>query len=144
SITGPYLSGRKSIDVRPIRRPIDPARVLTVHNAREHNLKDVTVDFPLGVLVAVTGASGCGKSPLVSDVLYTGLARGLRAARRVPGRHPTVTGVDRRGKVAHVDQGPIGRTPRPNPATYTGVFDHIRRLFAETEEAKIRGYAPGR
>ncbi|HRY10027.1 MAG: excinuclease ABC subunit UvrA [Actinobacteria bacterium] len=144
SITGAYLSGRQSIEVPPIRRPIDGDRVLTVHNAREHNLQDVTVDFPLGVLVAVTGVSGSGKSTLVNDVLYTVLARELHSARRVPGRHRTVTGVEHLDKVVHVDQGPIGRTPRSNPATYTGVFDHIRKLFAETEEAKIRGYAPGR
>ena len=144
SITGAYLSGRKSIAVPPVRRPIDKKRQLTVHNAREHNLRDVTVDFPLGVLVAVTGVSGSGKSTLVNDVLYTVLARELHSARRVPGRHRAVTGIDSLDKVVHVDQGPIGRTPRSNPATYTGVFDHIRRLFAETEEAKIRGYAPGR
>ena len=144
SITGAYLAGRRSIEVPPVRRPIDPDRVLTVHNAREHNLQDVTVDFPLGVLVAVTGVSGSGKSTLVNDVLYTVLARELHSARRVPGRHRAVTGVEQLDKVVHVDQGPIGRTPRSNPATYTGVFDHIRRLFAETEEAKIRGYTPGR
>jgi excinuclease ABC subunit A len=144
SITGAYLAGRRSIDVPVIRRPVDSRRVLTVHNAGEHNLRDVTVDFPLGVLVAVTGVSGSGKSTLVNDVLYTVLARELHSARRVPGRHRTVTGVDHLDKVVHVDQGPIGRTPRSNPATYTGVFDRIRRLFAETEEAKIRGYSPGR
>ena len=142
SITGAYLAGRRSIEVPPIRRAIDSGRKLTVHDAREHNLRNVTVDFPLGVLVAVTGVSGSGKSTLVNDVLYTVLARELHSARRVPGRHRTVTGVDNLDKVVHVDQGPIGRTPRSNPATYTGVFDHIRRLFAETEEAKIRGYAP--
>jgi excinuclease ABC subunit A len=144
SLTGAYLAGRRSIDVPAIRRPVDVSRALTVHNAREHNLKDVTVGFPLGVLVAVTGVSGSGKSTLVNDVLYTVLARELHSARAVPGRHRTVTGVEHLDKVVHVDQGPIGRTPRSNPATYTGVFDHIRRLFAETEEAKIRGYAPGR
>ncbi|HQR79768.1 MAG TPA: excinuclease ABC subunit UvrA, partial [Actinomycetota bacterium] len=144
SITGAYLSGRKQIPVPPVRRPVDQQRALTVHDAKEHNLRNVTVDFPLGVLVAVTGVSGSGKSTLVNDVLYTVLARDLHSARRVPGRHRTVTGIDHVDKVVHVDQGPIGRTPRSNPATYTGVFDHIRRLFAETEEAKIRGYAPGR
>jgi excinuclease ABC subunit A len=144
SITGAYLSGRRSIEVPTIRRAVDHGRALTVHNAREHNLRDVTVDFPLGVLVAVTGVSGSGKSTLVNDVLYTVLAKELHSARRVPGRHRAVTGIEQLDKVVHVDQGPIGRTPRSNPATYTGVFDRIRRLFAETEEAKIRGYAPGR
>jgi excinuclease ABC subunit A len=144
SLTGAYLSGRMRIEVPGQRRPIDPKRVLTVHGAREHNLRDVDVTFPLGCFVAVTGVSGSGKSTLVNDILYTHLARELNGARRVPGRHTRVDGVDHLDKVVHVDQSPIGRTPRSNPATYTGVFDHVRRLFAETGEAKVRGYLPGR
>jgi len=144
SLTGAYLSGRMRIEVPEQRRPIDPKRVLTVHGAREHNLRDVSVSFPLGCFVAVTGVSGSGKSTLVNDILYTHLARELNGARKVPGRHTRVDGVDHLDKVVHVDQSPIGRTPRSNPATYTGVFDHVRRLFAETTEAKVRGYLPGR
>ena len=144
SITGAYVSGRKSIDVPAIRRPVDPKRRLVVEGAREHNLKDVTVDFPLGTFVAVTGVSGSGKSTLVNDILYNALARELNGARVIPGRHRKVKGMDLLDKVVHVDQGPIGRTPRSNPATYTGVFDHIRKLFAETQEAKVRGYQQGR
>ena len=112
--------------------------------ATEHNLDKVSVSFPLGNLVAVTGVSGSGKSTLVNDILYNVLANKLNGARHVPGRHKTVTGLEHLDKVVHVDQGPIGRTPRSNPATYTGVFDHIRKLFATTTEAKIRGYQPGR
>ena len=144
SVTGAYLSGRRSIPVPPVRRPVDRSRVLTVLGAREHNLGDIDVEFPLGCLVAVTGVSGSGKSTLVNSILYQVLANELNGARLVPGRHKRVTGLDRLDKVVHVDQGPIGRTPRSNPATYTGVWDHIRRLFAETTEAKVRGYAPGR
>jgi excinuclease ABC subunit A len=144
SLTGQYLSGRRSIEMPAVRRPPTPGRELVVHGAREHNLRDVTVTFPLGCFVAVTGVSGSGKSTLVNDILYTHLARELNGARSVPGRHRTVTGVDLVDKVVHVDQSPIGRTPRSNPATYTGVFDHVRRLFAETTEAKVRGYLPGR
>jgi len=143
SMTGDYLSGRREIPVPPRRRPAG-GRALTVHGAREHNLRDVTVAFPLGCLIAVTGVSGSGKSTLVNDVLYRVLARELNGARLVPGRHRRVGGTDEVDKVVHVDQSPIGRTPRSNPATYTGVFDHIRRLFAETVEAKVRGYLPGR
>ncbi len=144
SLTGQYLTGRRSIDIPPIRRPRTKGRELTVQGAREHNLRDVTVSFPLGCLVAVTGVSGSGKSTLVNDILYSVLARELNGARTVPGRHRTVRGLDHVDKVVHVDQSAIGRTPRSNPATYTGVFDHIRRLFAETTEAKVRGYLPGR
>jgi excinuclease ABC subunit A len=144
SITGAYLSGRKSIAIPEKRRPIDPKRKLVIKGAKENNLKDVEVDIPLGVFVSVTGVSGSGKSTLVNDILYTTLANKLNGARLVPGRHRTVTGVDQLDKVVHVDQSPIGRTPRSNPATYTGVFDKVRALFAETTEAKVRGYQQGR
>jgi excinuclease ABC subunit A len=144
SLTGQYLSGKKSIEVPKVRRGQDPKRKLTVTGAAEHNLKDVTVDFPLGNFVAITGVSGSGKSTLVNDILYNVLARDLNRARTVPGRHKKVIGIDQLDKVVHVDQSPIGRTPRSNSATYTGVFDHIRKLFAETQEAKIRGYQQGR
>ncbi|MGW5350409.1 excinuclease ABC subunit UvrA [Streptomyces sp. NPDC004031] len=144
SLTGQYLAGKRVIPTPDVRRPIDRKRQLTVHGAREHNLQDIDVSFPLGVLTAVTGVSGSGKSTLVNDILYTHLARELNGARSVPGRHTRVDGDDQVDKVVHVDQSPIGRTPRSNPATYTGVFDHVRRLFAETMEAKVRGYLPGR
>ena len=144
SLTGAYLSGRLAIEAPMVRRPTDPKRVLRVEGASEHNLRNVSVSFPLGCLVAVTGVSGSGKSTLVNDVLYSSLARELNGARVVPGRHKRVTGLDLVDKVVHVDQSPIGRTPRSNPATYTGVFDHIRKLFAETPEAKMRGYLQGR
>lgn len=144
SLTGAYLSGRLAIEAPLVRRPVDPKRVLGVLGASEHNLRGVSVTFPLGCLVAVTGVSGSGKSTLVNDVLYAALARELNGARVVPGRHKRVTGLDLVDKVVHVDQSPIGRTPRSNPATYTGVFDHIRKLFAETPEAKMRGYLQGR
>ncbi|MFF1461021.1 excinuclease ABC subunit UvrA [Streptomyces sp. NPDC058330] len=144
SLTGQYLAGKRAIPVPGIRRPVDPKRLLTVHGARENNLQDIDVSFPLGVLTAVTGVSGSGKSTLVNDILYTHLARELNGAKSVPGRHTRVDGDDLVDKVVHVDQSPIGRTPRSNPATYTGVFDHVRRLFAETMEAKVRGYMPGR
>ena len=143
SITGAYLSGRREIPTPEIRRPQD-GRKVTVIGAREHNLYDLDVSFPLGNLVAVTGVSGSGKSTLVNDILYMVLANKLNGARQVPGRHKTVLGLEHLDKVVHVDQGPIGRTPRSNPATYTGVFDNMRKLFAETTEAKIRGYMPGR
>ena len=144
SITGQYLSGKRKIDVPTTRRPVDPSRKLKIFNASEHNLADVTVEIPLGVFAAVTGVSGSGKSTLINDVLYNVLARDLNGARTVPGRHKKVEGVDLLDKVVHVDQSPIGRTPRSNPATYTGVFDHVRKLFAETPEAKMRGYQQGR
>jgi excinuclease ABC subunit A len=144
SITGQYLSGARRIEIPAQRRAMDPARTVVVEGAREHNLQNVTAEFPLGCFVAVTGVSGSGKSTLVNDVLYTVLARDLNRARGVPGRHRRVTGLEHLDKVVHVDQSPIGRTPRSNPATYTGVFDHVRKLFASTQEAKIRGYLPGR
>ena len=144
SITGAYLSGRKSIAIPKTRRPVDAKRKLVVKGAKENNLKEIDVEVPLGVFVSVTGVSGSGKSTLVNDILYTVLANKLNGARLVPGRHRTVTGVELLDKVVHVDQSPIGRTPRSNPATYTGVFDKIRALFAETSEAKIRGYQQGR
>ena len=144
SITGDYISGRKSVVVPKKRRPIDKERMIKVVEAQENNLKKVTVEFPLGVFVAVTGVSGSGKSTLVNDILYSTLARDLHQARTVPGQHKKVEGIKHLDKVVHVDQSPIGRTPRSNPATYTGVFDNVRKLFAETSEAKIRGYQPGR
>ena len=144
SITGAYLSGRKSIAIPAKRRPIDSKRQLVVKGAKENNLKDIEVAIPLGAFVAVTGVSGSGKSTLVNDIVYVTLANKLNGARMVPGRHRTVTGIDLLDKVVHVDQSPIGRTPRSNPATYTGVFDKIRALFAETSEAKVRGYLQGR
>ncbi|WP_068924177.1 excinuclease ABC subunit UvrA [Planobispora rosea] len=144
SMTGAYLSGRKTIAIPAERRKRDRKRQITVKGAREHNLKGVDVEFPLGVFTAVTGVSGSGKSTLVNDILYNSLAKDLNGARTVPGRHSRINGIDLVDKVVHVDQSPIGRTPRSNPATYTGVFDKVRDLFAQTTEAKVRGYAKGR
>ena len=142
SVTGDYLAGRRAIELPAARRKPVRGRAVTVVGARENNLKDVTV--PLGVLTAVTGVSGSGKSSLVNAVLYQVLANRLNGARGVPGRHKTVRGLDNLDKVVHVDQSPIGRTPRSNPATYTGVWDHIRKIFAAVPESRVRGYGPGR
>jgi len=144
SLTGKYLSGRESIPVPEVRRPREKGRDLVVRGAKEHNLRDIDVTIPLGQFVAVTGVSGSGKSTLVNDILYTQLARTIYGARTIPGRHRTIEGLEQVDKVIHVDQSPIGRTPRSNPATYTGVFDHVRKLFAQTPEAKMRGYQQGR
>ncbi|WP_346958340.1 excinuclease ABC subunit UvrA [uncultured Arthrobacter sp.] len=144
SLTGDYLSGRKSIEVPKKRRKYDKKRELKVVGAKENNLLNVDAAFPLGLFTAVTGVSGSGKSTLVNEILYKVLANKLNGAKQVAGRHKTVQGLEHLDKVVHVDQSPIGRTPRSNPATYTGVFDHIRKLFAETNEAKVRGYQPGR
>jgi excinuclease ABC subunit A len=143
SITGAYLAGRRSIPT-PNSRRMWTGRELVVQGAREHNLRNLTVSFPLGQFIAVTGVSGSGKSTLVNDILYTVLANQINGARLVPGRHTRITGLQHVDKVVGVDQSPIGRTPRSNPATYTGVFDHIRKLFAEATESKVRGYGPGR
>ncbi|MBM9434092.1 excinuclease ABC subunit UvrA [Flaviflexus equikiangi] len=144
SMTGAYLSGRRHIPVPVERRPIDPERQIVVTGGRENNLKNVTVAFPRACLVAVSGVSGSGKSTLVNSILYNSLANQLNRARIVPGRHTSVTGLEDLDKVVHVDQSPIGRTPRSNPATYTGVWDKVRKLFADVPEAKVRGYGPGR
>ena len=144
SLTGDYLSGRKKIEVPKKRRKYDKKRELKVVGARENNLLNVDAAFPLGLFTAVTGVSGSGKSTLVNEILYKVLANKLNGAKQVAGRHKTVQGLEHLDKVVHVDQSPIGRTPRSNPATYTGVFDNIRKLFAETTEAKVRGYLPGR
>ncbi|UDY25100.1 excinuclease ABC subunit UvrA [Nocardioides sp. Kera G14] len=144
SMTGQYLSGKRQIALPEVRRPLTKGKELKVLGAKENNLRNIDVSFPLGVFLAVTGVSGSGKSTLVNDILYTSLAKQLYGARTIPGRHRTITGLEHIDKVIHVDQSPIGRTPRSNPATYTGVFDHVRKLFASTPEAKVRGYQQGR
>ena len=144
SITGQYISGVKRIELPPTRRRAKMTNCIEVKKACENNLKDISVKFPLGVLTCVTGVSGSGKSTLVSQILLKGLKRRLYASREKPGKHKTINGTSRVDKVIEIDQSPIGRTPRSNPATYTGVFDLIRQLFAMTREAKIRGYKPGR
>ncbi|MDT3767606.1 excinuclease ABC subunit UvrA [Gleimia hominis] len=144
SLTGDYLSGRKAIAVPSKRRPVNKKQMITVKGARENNLRNITVKFPRGVFISVTGVSGSGKSTLVNSILYRSLATRLNRAQLVPGRHTSVTGTEDLDKVVHVDQSPIGRTPRSNPATYTGVWDHVRQLFAQTPEAQVRGYTPGR
>jgi excinuclease ABC subunit A len=144
SLTGAFLTGRQSIEVPAVRRKRSRSREVVIRGAAQHNLKGIDVAFPLGCFIAVTGVSGSGKSTLVNDILYSALAKELHGTRIVPGKHTRVTGMQYLDKVVHVDQGPIGRTPRSNPATYTGVFDHVRKLFAQTMEAKVRGYQPGR
>ena len=144
SLTARYLTGKAEIPVRAERRPRDPRRAIRVENAREHNLKGVDLDVPLGCFVTVTGVSGSGKSTLVSDILHQALARHFYRARVIPGAHDRITGLEHVDKVIDIDQSPIGRTPRSNPATYTGLFTPVRELFAEMPEAKIRGYGPGR
>ena len=144
SITGQYLAGKRRIALPEERRAVDARRQIVVSGARENNLRGITVKFPLSCMVAITGVSGSGKSTLVNQILYQSLANQLNGAHGVPGRHKSVTGLDDLDKVVHVDQSPIGRTPRSNPATYTGVWDKIRTLFAQTQEAKMRGYGPGR
>lgn len=144
SLTGDYLSGRKQIEIPRKRRKYDKKRELKVVGAKENNLLNVDATFPLGLFTAVTGVSGSGKSTLVNEILYKVLANKLNGAKQVAGRHKLIHGLEHLDKVVHVDQSPIGRTPRSNPATYTGVFDNIRKLFAETTEAKVRGYQPGR
>lgn len=144
SITGAYISGRRKIEIPPMRREVDKAHVIRVEGASENNLKNLSVDFPLSVFTAITGVSGSGKSTLVNDILYKALARKIYGSSDLPGKHKKISGIDLVDKIVHVDQSPIGRTPRSNPATYTGVFDHVRKLFAETAEAKVRGYQQGR
>ncbi|HEV7862192.1 MAG TPA: excinuclease ABC subunit UvrA, partial [Acidimicrobiia bacterium] len=143
SITGAYLSGRREIPVPEMRRA-PGENWIAVRGAREHNLDDIDVEFPLGCLVAVTGVSGSGKSTLVNDILFHALMQRIYRSKTVPGRHRTIEGTEHLDKVIDIDQSPIGRSPRSNPATYTGVFDKIRNLFAQTQEAKVRGYQPGR
>ena len=143
SLTGQYLTGKKAIPVPAMRRDAHEGW-LVVRGAREHNLKDITVEFPLGCMVAITGVSGSGKSTLVNDILLRSLMQKIYKSKVVPGRHKRIEGAELIDKVISIDQSPIGRTPRSNPATYTGVFDHIRKLFAQTTEAKVRGYLPGR
>jgi excinuclease ABC subunit A len=144
SLTGAYLSGRRSIPTPEIRRKPDPRRKLRLEGAREHNLKEVTIDIPLGLFVSVTGVSGSGKSTLVQDVLLAALMQKVYRSRVLPGRHRKLRGWEQVDKVVDIDQSPIGRTPRSNPATYTGVFDHMRKLYSQTPEARVRGYLPGR
>ncbi|HEX2117600.1 MAG TPA: excinuclease ABC subunit UvrA, partial [Acidimicrobiales bacterium] len=143
SITGQYLARRRSIPVPAIRREPNN-HWLVIRGAREHNLKNIDVEIPLGCLVCVTGVSGSGKSTLVNDILHRALMQRIYKSKVVPGRHKTLEGEEHLDKVINIDQSPIGRTPRSNPATYTGVWDHVRKLFSQTQEARVRGYLPGR
>ena len=142
SVTGAYLSGRLKIPVPEVRK--EPTGFLHIKGAAENNLKHIDVDIPLGVMTCVTGVSGSGKSSLINEILYKRLARDLNRARTIPGKHDDIRGIDQLDKVIDIDQSPIGRTPRSNPATYTGVFDQIRDLFAATADAKAKGYKKGR
>lgn len=144
SLTGQYLSGKLTIPVPAKRRPIDPKRILSIKQASEHNLKNIDVDLPLGLFICVTGVSGSGKSTLVNEILYKALAKAIYHSKEKPGKHKSITGMNLIDKIIEVDQSPIGRTPRSNPATYTGVFSHIRDLFCQLPDAKMRGYKPGR
>ena len=144
SLTGDYLSGRKKIEVPEKRRPVNPEAMLHIVGAAENNLKQINVDIPLGIFTCVTGVSGSGKSSLVNEILYKRLARDLNRAKLRPGNHEDMNGQNQLDKVINIDQSPIGRTPRSNPATYTGLFDMIRDVFAQTTEAKMRGYQKGR
>jgi len=144
SITGKYLRGEAEIPIPEVRRVRDPKRLIRIEGAREHNLRNLDVEIPLGLFVAITGVSGSGKSTLIEDILHSAMARHFYRARVIPGAHKRITGFEHLDKVIDIDQSPIGRTPRSNPATYTGLFTPIRELFAELPEAKIRGYGPGR
>ena len=144
SVTGAYLSGREFIAIPDERRVLDEKDAIHVKGASEHNLKGIDVDFPLGGIVCVTGVSGSGKSTLVNDILLRSAQKKLTGARVVPGEHRSISGLSEVDRIVEVDQSPIGRTPRSNPATYTGVFDDVRRLFTQAPESKIRGYQPGR
>lgn len=141
-MTGAYLSGRLKIPVPEVRK--EPTGFLHIKGAAENNLKHIDVDIPLGVMTCITGVSGSGKSSLINEILYKRLARDLNRARVIPGKHDDILGIDQLDKVINIDQSPIGRTPRSNPATYTGVFDQIRDLFAATADAKAKGYKKGR
>ncbi len=144
SLTGRYLRGELRIAVPSVRRPLNPRQRLVVKGAKQHNLKNIAVEFPLGAFIAVTGVSGSGKSTLVTDILYRALAKHLYRSKHVPGLHERITGLSYLDKVLEIDQSPIGRTPRSNPATYTGLFTPIRELFSQLNESQIRGYGPGR
>ena len=143
SLTGAYLSGRLKVPVPKVKR-VGNGKMLTIVGAKANNLKNITVNIPLGKLICITGVSGSGKSTLMTDILYKALAGRLNRARTFPGEHLRIDGIEYLDKIIDIDQSPIGRTPRSNPATYTGLFDEIRKLFSELPESKIRGYKPGR